>query len=205
LRIGVLGGAFNPPHTGHQVLAQEALVQLELDSVIFMPMGQAPHREIAADPGAEVRFELAEAAVAGDDRFSASRLEVDREGPSYTVDTLRQLKEERPDDELVWILGGDQAAALKRWREPDAVLELATIAATDRGAWRRAGIFVEAAHLRNSDRLKFFEMPPIGLSSSLVRRRVARGQPIRYLVPDGVVDLIESRGLYREGAPVAAS
>jgi nicotinate-nucleotide adenylyltransferase len=205
LRIGVLGGAFNPPHTGHLVLAQEALVQLELDSVVFMPMGRAPHREIAADPGAEVRFELAEAAVAGDDRFSASRLEVDREGPSYTVDTLRQLTEEHPDDELVWILGGDQAAALKRWREPDAVLELATIAATDRGAWRRAGIFVEAAHLRNSGRLVFFEMPPIGLSSTYVRRRVARGQPIRYLVPDAVADLIESRGLYKDAVPAAAS
>ena len=205
MRIGVLGGAFNPPHTGHMVLAQEALVQLELDSVLFMPVGQAPHREIAADPGAEVRFELAEAAAAGDDRFSASRLEVDREGPSYTVDTLRQLKDEHPDDELAWILGGDQAAALKSWREPDQVLELAEIAATDRGSWRRAGIFVEAAHLRNHERLRLFEMPPIGLSSTLIRRRVARGQPIRYLVPDAVMEVIESRGLYREGAPVAAS
>jgi nicotinate-nucleotide adenylyltransferase len=190
---------------GHLVLAQEALVQLELDSVIFMPMGQAPHREIAADPGPDVRFELAEAAAAGDERFSASRLELDREGPSYTVDTLRELKQEHPDDELVWILGGDQAAKLKGWREPEKVLELATIAATERGAWRRAGIFVEAAHLRNSERLKFFEMPPIGLSSTLIRRRVARGQPIRYLAPDAVVDLIEARGLYSEGAPVAAS
>ena len=205
MRIGVLGGAFNPPHTGHLVLAQEALVQLELDSVIFMPMGRAPHREIAADPGVEVRFELAEAAIAADDRFSASRLEVDRDGPSYTVDTLRQLKEEHADDELVWILGGDQAAALSRWRDPETVLELATVAVAERGTWRRAGIFAEVAHLRNSERLKFFEMPPIGLSSSLVRRRVARGQPIRYLVPDGVMELIESRGLYREGAPVATS
>jgi nicotinate-nucleotide adenylyltransferase len=205
LRIGVLGGAFNPPHMGHLVLAQEALVQLELDSVIFMPMGQAPHREIAADPGRDVRFELAEAAAADDERFSPSRLEVDREGPSYTVDTLRELKEERPDDELAWILGGDQAAKLKRWREPEKVLELATIAATERGAWRRAGIYVEAAHLRNSERLKFFEMPPIGLSSTLIRRRVARGQPIRYLVPDAVIGLIEARGLYSEGAPVGAS
>jgi nicotinate-nucleotide adenylyltransferase len=205
LRIGVLGGAFNPPHMGHLVLAQEALVQLELETVIFMPMGRAPHREIAADPGAEVRFELAEAAVAGDDRFGVSRLEVDREGPSYTVDTVRQLKEEHPDDELVWILGGDQAAALERWRDPETVLELATIAATDRGEWRRAGILAEAAHLRNRERLRFFEMPAIGVSSTLVRRRVARGQPIRYLVPDAVMELIESLGLYREGAPVAAS
>ena len=205
MRVGVLGGAFNPPHIGHMVLAQEALVQLELESVLLMPMGQAPHREIADDPGAEVRFELAEAAAAGDGRFSASRLEVDRDGPSYTVDTLGALHEERPDDELVWILGGDQAAALRSWREPERVLELATIAATDRGTWRRAGIFVEAAHLRNSERLVFFEMPPIGLSSTLVRRRVARGRPIRYLVPDAVAELIESRGLYREAAAVPAS
>jgi nicotinate-nucleotide adenylyltransferase len=191
------------------VLAQEALVQLELDAVLLMPMGQPPHRELTADPGAEVRFELAEAAAAGDDRFEASRLEVDRDGPSYTVDTLRALREEDADVELVWILGGDQAATLTRWREPEKVLELATIAATDRGAWRRAGIFVEAAHLRNSERLRFFEMPPIGLSSSLIRRRVARGQPIRYMVPDGVMELIESRGLYRDAqarlAAVAAT
>jgi nicotinate-nucleotide adenylyltransferase len=205
LRIGVLGGAFNPPHIGHMVLAQEALVQLELDSVILMPMGRAPHREIADDPGPEVRFELAEAAASGDDRFSASRLEIDREGPSYTVETLAAMKEERPDDELVWILGGDQAAALSSWREPERVLELATIAATDRGTWRRAGIFAEAAHLRHNERLVFFEMPPIGLSSTFVRTRVARGGPIRYLVPDPVAELIESRGLYREAATVRAS
>jgi nicotinate-nucleotide adenylyltransferase len=173
--------------------------------VIFMPMGQAPHREIAADPGPEVRLELAEVAVAADDRFSASRLEIDREGPSYTVDTLRALKDERPDDELVWILGGDQAAALRGWREPEQVLELATVAATERGEWRRDGIVAEAAQLRNADRLRFFEMPPIGVSSTMIRRRVARGQPIRYLVPDGVMELIEARGLYREGATVAAS
>jgi nicotinate-nucleotide adenylyltransferase len=205
LRVGVLGGAFNPPHIGHMVLAQEALVQLKLETVILMPMGQAPHREIADDPGAEVRFELAEAAAAGDERFSASRLEVDREGPSYTVETLAALHEERRDDELVWILGGDQAAALRSWREPERVLELATIAATDRGTWRRAGIFVEAAHLRNSERLVFFEMPPVGVSSTFVRRRVRQGRPITYLVPDAVAELIESRGLYREAAAVPAS
>jgi nicotinate-nucleotide adenylyltransferase len=204
LRRGFLGGAFNPPHMGHLVLAQEALVQLALDSVTLMPMGTPPHREIADDPGAEVRFELCEAA-AGDERLATSRLEVDRDGPSYTVETLEALKKEHPKDDLVWILGGDQAARLRTWREPERVLELATIAATERGAWRRAGIFVEAAQLRNSKRLVFFEMIPIGLSSTYIRRRVARGQPIKYLVPDPVAELIESRGLYREAAAVAAS
>jgi nicotinate-nucleotide adenylyltransferase len=205
LRIGVLGGAFNPPHTGHMVLAQEALVQLELERVLLMPMGEAPHREIADDPGREARFELCGAAVSGDGRMEVSRLEIDREGPSYTVDTLEALAAERQDDELVWILGGDQAAKLRSWREPDRVLELATIAAAERGAWRRPGIFVEASHLRNSGRLVFFEMPPIGLSSTMIRRRVARGQPVKYLVPDAVAELIEERGLYRAGAEAVTS
>ncbi|HEX8051920.1 MAG TPA: hypothetical protein VF517_02945, partial [Thermoleophilaceae bacterium] len=112
---------------------------------------------------------------------------------------LEALAKERPDDELWWILGGDQAAKLRSWRDPDRVLELATIAAAERGAWRRPGIFVEASHLRNSGRLVFFDMPPVGLSSTMIRRRVARGQPVRYLVPDGVAGLIEERGLYRAG------
>ena len=205
MKRGILGGAFNPPHVGHLVLAQEALVHFELDSVTLMPMGQPPHREIKQDAGAEVRFELCEAAVADDERLAASRLEIDREGPSYTVETLAQLKDDAPDDELFWILGGDQAAALRSWREPERVLELCTIVAAERGTWRRSGIYVEAAHLRNTGRIEFVEMPPIGVSSSLVRRRLGRGWPIRYLVPDAVADLIESRGLYREGAAVAAS
>jgi nicotinate-nucleotide adenylyltransferase len=205
LRIGVLGGAFNPPHTGHMVLAQEALVQLELERVLLMPMGEAPHREIADDPGRDARFELCEAAVSGDERMEVSRLEVDREGPSYTVDTLEALAAERPGDELVWILGGDQAAKLRSWREPERVLELARIAATERGAWRQPGIFVEASHLRNSGRLVFFDMPPMGLSSTMIRRRVGRGQPVKYLVPDAVADVIEERGLYRAAAAAVAS
>ena len=187
------------------VLAQEALVQLELERVLLMPMGQAPHREIADDPGRDARFELCEAAVAGDGRMTVSRLEIDREGPSYTVDTLEALRSERPDDELVWILGGDQAAKLRSWRDPERVLELATIAAAERGAWRRPGIVVEASRLAGSGRLVFFDMPPVGVSSTMIRRRVARGQPVRYLVPDAVAELIEERGLYGAGAEAVAS
>jgi ribosome-associated protein len=100
------------------VCAQEALVQLELERVVFMPVGEAPHREIEQDPGAEARLDMAELAVADDERFEASRMELDRNGPSYTSDTLEALHEESPDDELFLILGGDQAAALGGWHEP---------------------------------------------------------------------------------------
>jgi nicotinate-nucleotide adenylyltransferase len=200
LRLGILGGAFNPPHIGHLICAQEAIVQLELDRVTFIPFGQAPHRELQQDPGAEARVEMCERAIAGDERFELSRIEVDREGPSYTVDTLRQLS---GDHELFLILGGDQAANLSHWREPEEVLSLATVAAVERTGFSRNAIAVNAASLRGAQRMRFFEMPRIGVSSSFIRRRASQGLPIRYYVPDTVVDYISEHGLY--GAPAEAA
>ena len=125
MRVGILGGAFNPPHIGHLVCAQEALLQLELDRVVFIPVGEAPHRELEIDPGPETRLQMVELAIADDARFEASRIEIERDGPSYTADTLRALRDAEPGDELFLILGGDQAAALPKWHEPEQVLELA--------------------------------------------------------------------------------
>jgi nicotinate-nucleotide adenylyltransferase len=204
LRVGILGGAFNPPHVGHLVCAQEALVQLRLDKVVFVPMGRAPHREIEQDPGAEERVRMCEDAVAGDERFAVSRVEADRPGPSYTVDTLRELRDSAPDDDLFLILGGDQAAALPSWREPEKVLDLATVAAVDRTCWSRERIAVKIASLKGAERVVFFDMPRIDVSSTLVRHRAAAGKPVRYLVPGGVGEYLERKGLYRSPAPVAA-
>jgi nicotinate-nucleotide adenylyltransferase len=200
-RVGILGGAFNPPHIGHLICAQEATVQLALDTVEFVPTPRPPHREIEQDPGAEVRLEMCELAVADDDRFSTSRIELDREGPSYTSDTLRQLHEARPEDELFLLLGGDQAERLPTWHEPDAVLALATVCAVERVGYSRNAIVIRLARLKGAEKLRFLEMPVIQVSSSSVRRRVSRGQPIRYLVPDPVASFIEDKGLY--GAPAA--
>jgi nicotinate-nucleotide adenylyltransferase len=202
LRVGILGGAFNPPHVGHLVCAQEALVQLELEKVVFMPVGQAPHRELEGDPGAEARLEMVELAVAEDDRFSVSRAELERSGPSYTVDTLRELSEKAPGDELFLILGGDQAAALPTWHEPEAVLSLATVAVVERTNWSRNAIGIKVGRLPGAERIRYLEMPVMQVSSSAIRRRVAEGLPIRYLVPDGVASHIESKELY--GAAKAA-
>ena len=204
-RVGILGGAFNPPHIGHLICAQEALVALDLDRVVFVPVGTAPHRELRPDPGADVRFELVSRAVAGDDRFSVSRIELEREGPSYTVDTLRTLRAESPDDELFLILGGDQAAALGSWHEPEEVLALATLAVVERASWSRNAIGIKIGRLRGAQAVRYLEMPAIQVSSSLIRRRVGAGQPIRYLVPDAVAELVAERGLYGgAGAPAAA-
>jgi len=196
LRVGILGGAFNPPHIGHLVCAQEAMAQLELERVLFVPVGEPPHRELDADPGGEVRLELVELAVADDERFTTSRIELDREGPSYTVDTLEQLRSESPKDELFLILGGDQAAALASWHEPEKVLESATVVVFERVSWGRNAIGIKIGRLRGAERVRYLDMPIMQVSSSGIRRRVREGAPIRYLVPDKVADYIGEHGLY---------
>jgi nicotinate-nucleotide adenylyltransferase len=195
--IGVLGSAFNPPHLGHLALAQEALWQLGLDEVVLVPTGDAPHKRIADDPGREVRMEMTRLAAADDDRFSVSALEVEREGPSYTYETLEALAEERADRELVFVMGADAAVGLESWREPERVVELASLAVA-----RRAGVSDSdvAAAMRSLDcegRATMLEMPQFGVSSSAVRERAKQGRPLRYLVPDAVAELIEEGGLYR--------
>ena len=197
MRIGVFGGAFNPPHMGHLICAQEVLLQLGLERVLFVPVGQAPHREIDDDPGAEARLEMVELAISGDERFVVSRVEVDREGPSYTSDTLELLSAESPDAELFLILGGDQAAALPTWHEPERVLERATVAAVERVGWSRSAIGIKLARLRGSEHVRHLDMPVIQISATGVRRRVREGRPIRYLVPRSVEEYIGSHELYR--------
>ena len=204
MRVGILGGAFNPPHIGHLVCAQEALLQLELDSVLFVPVGQAPHRELENDPGAEMRLEMVELAIEDDDRFAGSRVELDRDGPSYTSDTLRLLHAAEPDDEHVLILGGDQAAALPEWHEPEQVLELAQLAVVERSNWSRNAVGIRVGRLKGAERIRYLDMPIIQVSSTSVRRRIAAGLPIRYLVPDRVASFIDAKDLYATASAGAA-
>jgi nicotinate-nucleotide adenylyltransferase len=201
LRVGVFGGAFNPPHLGHLVCAQEALLQLELERVVLVPVGEAPHRELDEDPGAEARLEMVELAIAGDERFSTSRVELDRSGPSYTSDTLALMAREAPDDELFLILGGDQAAALPGWHEPEQVLERATLAVVERVGFGRNATGIKLSRLRGAERVRYLEMPVIQVSSTVVRRRVRGGVSIRYLVPERVVSYIEENRLYQARGP----
>ena len=196
MRLGILGGVFNPPHIGHLVCAQEASVRLELDHVLLVPVGEAPHREVE-DPGGTIRLELCRAATGGD-RLGCSPVEIERPGPSYTVDTLRTLREGSEEDEdLVLILGADQAAELGSWRDPECVLRLAEVAVVERADLGPEAVLARLEGLSGVDRLRFFSMPRIDVSSTLVRRRVADGLPVRYLVPDAVLGLIAERGLYR--------
>ena len=183
--------------------AQEAHTQLGLEVVVWVPVGVPPHRTIDADPGADARFTMCEYATSADARFAVSRVEIQRSGPSYTVDTLRTIRREQPDSELFLILGGDQAAALPRWHEPAEVLSLATVAVAERAEHRREA--VSEAVTSVGGEAVFFDMPRIDVSSTLVRTRAAAGRPIRYLVPDKVANYIGAQSLYSASAPAGVA
>jgi nicotinate-nucleotide adenylyltransferase len=201
-QVGLLGGTFNPPHIAHLVCAQEALVQLELERVLLAPVREPPHKTAQGDPGVEHRVELCRRAVAGDPRLGVTRVDADRPGRSWTVDTLRLLHADAPEDELTFIVGGDMAHSLPTWREPEAVLALAQLGVAEREGMRRADIAERLAALPGAaERVRFFDMPRLDVSSSLIRRRVAAGLPVRYLVPDAVAEHIAAHGLYRAQVP----
>jgi nicotinate-nucleotide adenylyltransferase len=195
--IGVLGSAFNPPHLGHLALAQEALWQLGLGEVVLVPTGHAPHKRIADDPGREARMEMTRLAAAEDDRFTVSALEVEREGPSYTYETLEALAEERADRELVFVMGADAAVGLESWRRPERVVELARIAVARREGVSDAEVDAVMSGLGCEGRATMLAMPQFGVSSSAVRERAKQGRPLRYLVPQPVAHYIEEKGIYR--------
>ena len=192
----MLGSAFNPPHLGHLALAQEALWQLGLDEVILVPTGEAPHKRIADDPGRELRLTMTRLAAADDSRFSVSTLEVEREGPSYTYETLELLAKERGDTELVFVMGADAAVGLESWRNPERVVELAQIAVARRAGVSEAEVAAVMRSLGAAGRATMLEMPQFGVSSSAVRERAREGRPLRYLVPEPVARVIEERGVY---------
>ena len=193
--VGLLGGTFNPPHLAHIVCAMEARDQLGLDTVRLVVAGVPPHKAIEADPGVEARLELCALAAAGEPGLEVSRVEADRPGASYTVDTLKALHDRSPGDQLTFIVGSDQALSLPDWREPDEVLSLARVAVAGRGDTTQEQILERCAGLDVS-RLDFFSMPRLDVSSTDLRARVAAGRPIRHLVPAPVAERIAEQGLY---------
>jgi nicotinate-nucleotide adenylyltransferase len=198
-RVGLLGGTFNPPHVGHLVCATQALGQLDLDRVLLVPVHEPPHKGMEIEPGVAHRVELCRRAVEGEERLGVSLVDADIPGPSFTVDTLRRLNERSPGDQLTFIVGGDMAHSLPNWREPEAILELAEVAVAEREGIRRNDIIDRLAGLA-VDRVRFFDMPRLDVSSSLVRRYVAAGRPVRHLVPEAVERYIADAGLYRAEA-----
>jgi len=202
MRLGLFGGSFDPVHYGHLLLAESCREQCRLDEVWFVPAATPPHKQTHALSPAAQRIEMLELATGGQPAFRVSRIEVERGGVSYTVDTLAALKAEDPQRELFFLLGADSLEDLPNWREPARILELATPIVVGRpGA--PAVRFEVLAGLASDDRLAELrrhqvEMPQIGLSSSDIRRRVPGAQSMRYRTPRAVETYIETHGLYRE-------
>jgi nicotinate-nucleotide adenylyltransferase len=170
--------------------------------VVLMPTGSAPHKRIDPEPGPEVRLEMARLAAAGDELLSVSDLEVAGEEPSYTFRTLEELSASRPGDEVCFLMGADVAAQLETWRNPGRVLELARLGIAARPGNALADAHAALERLGFPDRAETVRMPELAVSSSDIRRRIAEGAPVRYLVPGPVLELVGERGLYRE--PVTA-
>jgi nicotinate-nucleotide adenylyltransferase len=187
VRLGVYGGAFDPPHLGHLVAASEACDALGLDRMLWIP--SAVHPLKAVGTAAALRLEMVRSAVAGDPRFQADDLELRRRGPSYTVDTLRALRGREPGATLFFVTGADNLAELPRWREPDEIARLATLAVVSRAG---EALPADAAYPAVA-----VPVTRVDVSSTEVRRRVAAGASIRYLVPDAVRAVIERERLYR--------
>ncbi|HET7173842.1 MAG TPA: nicotinate-nucleotide adenylyltransferase [Nocardioidaceae bacterium] len=193
-RVGVMGGTFDPIHHGHLVAASEVQSWFELDEVVFVPTGepwQKADREVSP---AEDRYLMTVIATASNPRFSVSRVDIDRGGPTYTIDTLRDLHAAHPDAELYFITGTDALAQILTWHDADSVFALAHFV----GCTRPGTAVDEAATLGlPSERVTVIEVPALAISSTECRERARKGEPVWYLVPDGVVQYISKRSLYR--------
>lgn len=191
-RIGVMGGTFDPIHHGHLVAASEVAQSFDLDEVVFVPTG-IPYQKDKVTEG-EHRYLMTVIATASNPRFTVSRVDIDRDGPTYTIDTLRDLKAARPDAELFFITGADAIAQILGWRNHDDLWELAHFVAVS-----RPGHVLSTEGLPSED-VSQLEVPALAISSTDCRARVRAGNPVWYLVPDGVVQYIAKHHLYRSEA-----
>lgn len=201
MRLGLLGGTFDPVHYGHLLLAESCREQCRLDAVWFVPSGRPPHKPVAELTPVEVRIEMLELAIAGEPSFAICRYEADRQGVSYTVDTLEQLAREEPQRELFFLMGADMLGDLPNWREPERICQLALPVAAFRAEVGPPD-FAGLASLVPPERLAAMrahqvEMPAVGFSSSQIRRRVRAGKSIRFWTPRAVEEFIHTRALYR--------
>ena len=182
---------------GHLLLAQEARWQLGLERVLLMVTNRAPHKQIEDDPGAQERLEVARIAADDEEGVEAADLEVARDEVSYSYRTLELLAERDPDGELYFLMGADMAAGLEGWKEPNRVVELARLGVVPRPGVELGAVSSALERLGASGRVEIIDMPLCGASSTTVRQRARQGKPLRYLVPDPVIALIEEKGLYR--------
>lgn len=198
MRLGVMGGTFDPIHHGHLVAASEVQTRFGLDEVVFVPTGQPWQKDEREVSAPEHRYLMTVVATASNPRFTVSRVDIDRPGPTYTIDTLRDLHRERPDAELFFITGADALAQILSWKDADELFDLAHFVGVT-----RPGYVLSESGLP-ADRVTLQEVPAMAISSTDCRARVERAEPVWYLVPDGVVQYVNKYRLYAAGSPAGA-
>ena len=200
--IGVFGGTFDPIHHGHLLIAEEARESLGLASVVFVPAATSPFKTDLVVTAAEHRLAMVQAAIAGNPGFALSTAELDRPGPSFTVDTLASFAAAGAGPDSLWlILSSEALEGFPRWREPSRILDLARLAVVPRGGHARLGsAWASSAFPGHEDRFAFLDGPLLPISGSVVRRRAAAGRSVRYLVPDPVARYIQAHNLYSDPA-----
>jgi nicotinate-nucleotide adenylyltransferase len=199
-RVGIMGGTFDPVHHGHLVAASEVQAWFGLDEVVFVPTGQPWQKQDRQVSAAEDRYLMTVIATASNPRFWVSRVDIDRQGPTYTIDTLRDLHEELSDADLYFITGADALSDIFTWRNADELFELAHFVGCT-----RPGFAMERSVLDGipNDRVTIVEIPALAISSTDCRERHMRGEPVWYLVPDGVVQYISKYALYVPEQPIS--
>lgn len=201
MRVGIFGGTFDPVHQGHMIIAEQVMVELGLDHMMFVPAGIPPHKDASSvRAAAEDRYEMVEAAVAGNERFSADRVEVEAGRPMHSVETVGILKERSPEDEWFFVTGADEVSNLLSWKEPDRLLEEVVMVAATRPGYDLSKLDHLEAGLRNFDRIFPVECTRVDISATGIRRRMLQGKSIRYLVPEAVRGVIIERRLYEGDA-----
>jgi nicotinate-nucleotide adenylyltransferase len=196
MRLGLFGGTFDPIHLGHLILAEQCREACGLDQVWLVVAGSPPHK-----PGGRTavghRLEMVRIAIAGNPALVASDIEARRQGPHYSVDTLEAVRRDHPDDDVFFLIGADSLADLPTWREPARIAQMATIVVVNRPGIAEADQSTLPYFGPGSHALRAVTIPPVGIASSDLRRRLAEGRSIRYMVPRGVEAYIDAYGLYR--------
>lgn len=197
MRLGVFGGAFDPIHNGHLLLAEQCREQCQLDEVWFVPTRTPPHKDAASLTDSRHRVEMLKLAIAGQPEFKVSHIELDHDDVSWTAETLRRLRDQLPDDELFLLIGGDSLRDFPTWREPHAITEMATVVAVNRGDVSTASDHSELDNELQA-RVQIVNMRGVDISATDIRNRVTDGKSIRFLVPRAVDEFIRHNGLYSQ-------
>ncbi|MFP4249712.1 MAG: nicotinate-nucleotide adenylyltransferase [Armatimonadota bacterium] len=200
-RLAVMGGTFDPIHYAHLLIAEDVRRRFELPQILFMPSGNPPHKKDYEVTSAEDRYIMAVLATSGNQSFAVSRLELERSGPSYTIDTIRQLKAKiGAEAQISWVTGADAVLEMLTWHQPDAILDEAEILAVPRPGFD-LDTLDETLGAERASKVTVIDAPLAEISSTMIRERVRAGESIRYLTPRPVIDYIEKRGLYVDEPP----